>query len=536
MTKSIRKFLLLVLFLFPARAFCEPAAIILSFTGSVDFRAAKDAEWKNAVKGAQIPDSGSVRTGKESRAALFFKNNTTVWLKENTTLEIQSKNIIDNTISLNTGSIKVRVPHLRFREKFSIRSRTALAAVRGTIFTADANESGDLSSLNVLFGEVKLDIDNKKSSLISQGNGFADGKVLLLSRESELMGLEDWSPATQDSERRAILKDNENKRNEIRQFAVQTNAAEREVAAGRDQIKEEDFAAGRTLTDVHGNLVRVDQRLDRPDNKTIQVINVVKRTSYSSGGLRQYAYNGTSSARFDSLIAKVTFNSALPDQINQFPGFFQQNDKTLKLDNAELIVANTTEDGSVFTIGFFGKRNPNSNSDDINSDLYVGTLSADATQTGQKKLFNLKLNSDLSVTGLTHFTEDTTIKSIESPDSTSGELYHYNANRWVDAANVNSKIWLTSENFVINNSGKIRNISDFTNGSSDFESLLKNSAGEVAIFAKQDVNNSPSNIDATNFLGGNATKKNIDLVIIPDLILSVIKSLATSGDALKTAY
>ena len=73
----------------------------------------------------------------------------------------------------------------------------------------------------------------------------------------------------------------------------------------------------------------------------------------------------------------------------------------------------------------------------------------------------------------------------------------------------------------------MRTLSEFTNGSVNFESLFKDTAAQLGIFAKTDVANAPSTADATNFLGGNSANKNIDVVIIPDIFVSVVKSMAS---------
>ena len=61
-----------LIFSHSAAAFAE-IAVILSLTGQVEYRTDKKAEWQPASKGTQIPDGGSISTGVDSRAALFFQ-------------------------------------------------------------------------------------------------------------------------------------------------------------------------------------------------------------------------------------------------------------------------------------------------------------------------------------------------------------------------------------------------------------------------------------------------------------------------------
>lgn len=534
----VKRLLILVLAMAPVAASCEETAILLSVFGDVQYRQGKGDVWKKAERGRPLSEGGAVKTGVDGRAAIFFKNNSTVWLKQNTNLSLDTLKGRQSMLQLNSGSVKVRVPHLRFRERFQLRTPTTIASVRGTVFTAEANQNSELTDLDVLFGQVKLlETDRNKAFDIDQGVEFANGTLQMISRDRELDGLEDWTPDIAEGDRRAILIQNAHQRGEIRQFAQQVNGLEQEIAATRDTIKDDDFEAGRTLTDVHGNLVRVDQRLDRPDNKSVQVLNIVKRTEYNSGGLRQWNYAGPHGSRIDAMIAKVSFNEALPDKITEFPGFFSQQDKALKVDAAELVMANMGDANSVFTIGFFGKRDPNSGTDDIKSDLYVGTLTG---STARHDLFQLAQNYNPQGYNLTRFVEEVDTghfpqTQLDSGDNPNGELYHWDARLYSTPDNAHH-MWLATENWVIDNNGQVRNIKDFTEGSSNFQNLIKDTAGEVAIFAKNDSgSDSPLQTDY-NANGENPNGKNIDLVFTPDLAFSIIKTLATSGDALKTTY
>lgn len=537
--KSIRILVLQLSFWIIPCALWAQGIIVSGIKGTVEYRLTTSAPWQPAMVGVHIPQSGAIRTSDKSRALLIFPNGSKIWLKPNTNLEIKQHAELTSELSLLSGSIKTRVPHIKRKEIFKIKTPTALAAVRGTEFVMDADEQGE-TSMDVLFGEIKLEVTQKDTGVIlkiltvNQGLSYLDGKFIVLTVEKELAGLENWSPEVPDEKRRDDLNKRSEERHEISQFVSQAKETENEVREFVQRVKEDDFAVGRTLVDVHGNVVRVDQRLDRPDNKTIQLINVVKRGSYGSGGFRKFSYNGSRGARFDSLRAKVQFNESLPASLNEFPGFFVEREDSIKVDQTELVLANTTDQDNVFTIGFFGKRDPNKGEDKIESDLYVGTLQSGGGSTARQKLFNLALDASGNISGLTRFKSDTSVARIDV-EGTGGELYSNSAERWTSAVD-SSKLWLASEQFVIDNNGKVKNISDFINGVTDFETLLKNTAGEVGVFLKKDLGTTPDTVnDAVNFAGGNAALNNIDLVFTPDLALAIVKSLATSLDSVKNA-
>lgn len=564
----VKKIVFIIAFLVPTLAFSEGIKIS-GISGNVEVRLTPTAEWQSATLGAEVPQGSSIRTSEKSRASLLFPNKSIIWLKENTSMEIEKQVAQENQIALNVGSLKVRVPHLKRKEKFYLRTGRSVAAVRGTVFTSewDGNKP---TGYQVVFGEIKLgdvgnllqraasvmenkddvklttvkELDEKTGEIkevayglkvtLTQGHSYSDGKISVMTREQEIHALENWDPGVPEDKRQDQLKENENKRTELRQFAASARDINQDVRGQVETTREADFASGRTLKDRHGNLVQVEQRLDRPDSKTMQVLNVVKRTEYSSRGLRTYAYNGGNAARVDVVIGKVEFNKELPQQINEIPGFLQENKDTIKVEKAQLIVANQTDVDSVFAIGYLGKRDPVVNgNDDIKSDLFVGTLGTGGGKTGREKLFTLELDNSNNVSGLTRFVQDTTIDYIRT-DGAGGELYRSEARRWQQYADSTQKLWLASENFVIDNGGKIRNISDFTGGSNSFDIFFKDTATQVVVFAKEDSSNKPGSVDATNFSGGNSAKRNVDVVVTPDIAVSILKTLATSADVLKT--
>lgn len=541
MRKSSRISLLLTSVLFLTAPLFSQNAILTSIAGTVETRLSKDAQWQAASKGARLLEGAAVRTGADGRAILLFKNGTRIWIKEKSSLDLSEQKDRSHQVLLREGSIKARVPHLKFRERFRLRTPAAVVGVRGTVLVLETDSSGE-PSVDVLFGEVRLaraapESDNETDKVyIPQGNTYLGGRIKLLTREQEVLGLEDWSPGLSPEERRKDLIESMKKRDDVRQFAALTRATESEIAESQQQIKEEDFASGRTLVDVHGNVVRVDQRLDRPDNKTLQVVNVVKRSGYASGGFRKYTYNGSGGARLDSVKTKIEFNTALPDNLNELPGFFSANENSIKAERSEVVFANMGDSNEVFTVAMMGLRNPVT--DDIDANLFIGTLQTASGSSGKTRLFNLRQQADGTVPGLTKFIE--TPGTAEIKNEGTDELYGNFAKLWQESGNAANKLWLSSEFFIINNAGKVRNLKEFTDGSVNFESLFKDTAAQLGIFAKQDVSAAPSTLDVTanrnsgvtGFAGGNATNKNIDVVIIPDIFVSVVKSLASSISSL----
>jgi hypothetical protein len=549
---SPRTLVFLSVFSIPILVLAGPVTL-KNTSGTVEFKPAADAVWSQANPGVQIPSGGQVRTGVDGRAELRFANKASVWMKPSTNVALEQQGARRNRIVLTVGSLKIRVPHLGFRDKFEIKTPTAVASVRGTVFSASADEKGE--NLQTLFGQVDVKSDDGRSFKVIQGMGF-DGKTAsLLSRADELAGLENWAPGIAEDQRRRDLEAIVRNRQEIRDFArdavVRNNEVVQALAA---QVKEADFAAGRTLTDVNGNLVRVEQILDRPTPATIEVVDLTMRTSYNFGGQHTFSYHCPSDSRTDVLIAKAEFNRDLPTKINDFPSFFVSNKDSVKIDYASLVLANTGSDASnIATVALLGERQSKITpgaSDDIQSNLYVGNLTGIVTRTGTISAQSQLLALDgKSVTptgpapaGLKMYKEDSgTGTNISSPkNSTGGQLYNWTEKEYSPKGDGRGAVWLCTENYVINNSGAIRNISDYTGGGANISDLLNNSAAESIVYVKGDKLSGNNHVpdDAVDVLKNNGAPEgtNIDLVIIPDLFYAVVKTLATSADTFNTTH
>ncbi len=349
------------LFLFvllPLAAGAEEAKVI-AISGNVEVRQGREGQWASASEKMEIAEGGAIRTGSDGAAVLLMPNKTKVWLKETSTLEIEQRSTLASRLALVFGCIKIRVPHLMRKEKFEVRTPAAVCAVRGTEFTMDTTEDGKMD-LKVLFGEVKLrfTVPPEKGKMefnIPQGQGLKmeekgkAAKPALLDAKTERAALENWNPGLKPEERQRELKQKENDRAQVKEFAKVTNSSEKTVKGFLNVVKESDLEAGRTMTDMHGNLVRVDQRMMRPDNNTIQFFNLVKRPNYADFTGRQFAYNGgVQTNRLDLMQMSMSFDKALPQRIEEWPAFFDST--SLNPVYASFITANRTNKDEIFVI------------------------------------------------------------------------------------------------------------------------------------------------------------------------------------------
>lgn len=536
-------------------------AVIGALTGRVDMRLDIHKGWEPAVLGSAIPEGGGIRTGEDGAAELRFPNKSKIWLKPNSTIEIEQHQSLAAKIAVIAGYIKARIPHLRRKEVFELRTTAAVAAVRGTELLLNVGDEG-VAEVSVLYGLVQLvynvppavgpsEVDLTQGVFYRFGGSLRIPVFALLTPEQELEGLRDWTPGLSRLQTLAMIRLKEADRLLMREYARTAGQVETVVQELVNHVRDEDMAAGRTLTDVSGNLVRVDQRLLRPDARTIQLINMVKRPVYDytySG--KQFAYNGGSIVnRLDSLQARVEFNKDLPANITEWSGFFQSD--SVRADRATVVAANQTDPSNIYAIGFIAVNpqasNPSaSNKLDDDNKLYFGTVDINGynslangkglTLLSSGGVFN---PSGVQIAGLAWAQKDTSRSLITG--SGDPALSYYSAMPYCvggDCTQSQNQIWFAQENYVIGNGGNVRAKNDITNSRGDVMSIFKDNAGQAVFYVKNNQSGTGigqvSAVD-TNLAMGirtngsiaylNPAHTNADVVMIPDIGVSMIANI-----------
>ena len=590
-------FSFLLLTLLPGVVLAGEAKII-SMSGVVEARLAREGKWVPASDNMEIAEGGAIRTGADGAAVMLMPNKTKVWMKESSNLELEQRQTLASRLALVFGRIKVRVPHLMRKEKFEVRTPAAVCAVRGTEFTMGTTEEGKMD-LQVLFGEVKLKFvvpseKGRSEFNIPQGQGLnleekgKAAKPALLTAAKEREALENWNPGLKPEERQKDMRQKENDRAQVKEFARASNNTDSAVKGFVNVVKESDLEAGRTLNDVHGNLVRVDQRMMRPAADEIQFFNLVKRPTYAdyTANSSGFAYNGGAvSNRLDYMQMTMNFSKDLPQRIEEWPGFFNGND--VNPDWASFVLANRTNADEIFFISEGYKYDQArdelvNNTDVVNNGTFIdrnvmvtGVLRDDtgAGGTGISALEGLNRITNLKVAviggaGALKYTDDNkavngtgagttgdviwAVKTDVAHDysqpkdrADNAPLVQYQADMYQVGGSA-SYVWFAKENYVIGNGGQIRTPGDFTNSSSDPFSLLKDNALETVMYIKKSVGNTPGNIttdlaaknDVDNTASGDRFAytgggTNIDVVFIPDLMLAAVQRMLPALTNLK---
>ena len=338
-------------------------------------------------------------------------------------------------LKLTFGKIWVSIKKLKKGDGLNVETPTAVVGVRGTIFALSQKNKmttvyvgeGVVTFLSKLLGqEIQLE-KGIMAKLFSDGN-FSDKKQMSDQDQKEMMlGIPVFIKKS-DSGSASDLKD------ELIKEIQQEKDDLREQRQFANRLKKEDFATGRTLKDIHGNVVRVEQIFTRNSPKSFQILNITKRDD----GL----------AYFD---LKMYYNMTLPEKLKDWGDFFIETDE-LCLDKQDVTLGSLKTSGKD-TFRWIGTYDPDA--DEMNDEFYVN---------GKKyygdmdKLEVIDENSDqLKTTGVLNLYTD--------PDNWSTETL---------GPKINISV------YVINTEGEILSSKSFQSADNVFN-LFTTTAGEIIL-------------------------------------------------------
>lgn len=560
---SFLKLLFSLTFLFVCNLFSEVR--LIDYSGDVKYRLNSFSDWVSiSTTNFIIPDGGAVKT--ENGKAKIMIDKTTIWMKENTAVEFEVTSKYFTNIGLVYGRIKACVNGLVRRSRFQIRTVSAVFTIRGTDIAVESDIKGK-TSIDVVFGEVEFEYvvppkTGKRNFVITQGISFSldevekPYKVGLITREREREILSNWDPHIPDNDTFINIKKHDVRVNKLKNFISYSNIVNEEINRFIHKERDADFEAGRTLRDIHGNLVRVDQRIIRPDPYTLQLFNIVKREDYKaydystiySDNKVGFRYNGGGGDRTDSFIVTFNFNKALPKNVNEWQSYF--SDDSLNPNWASFVAANVIDLNNVFFIGegykYISKRGELiNNTEVVGVSQTTNEMDRDVILLGKisKNDLNSIVNFDFREENLSNTTGNLVkktdnslisgaiwgLKTADSVEYKNNEmLYQLKSDRYLKGANQSlGHFWVSQENYVISNNGSIRSKNDIINSNLTITEIIKENAIESIFYVKTDSN---GNLDNSDYNGYNY---NIDLVFIGDAVYQAFEKISSGVDRFK---
>lgn len=541
--------LLLFFLIFFSINFLSSQFVVEEYSGQVYYRENSLSEWK-ALESIpfNVPNGGAVKTDEKSSVFIRLNNNSNIFLYEESALEVE-------TISKYFVSLGLVYGKARFDINFTHNSNFVLKTLNSSftskrliaLFEADlyGKVETSIAAGECLFEYLIPHISGKRRMVLTQGMKFA----VESSQKPYILGLID------DGIERELLsseylktrkiEDRIEKNTKLYAFNHYSSVVSRKYFSDSIREKNSDFETGKTLRDVHGNIIRVEQRILRPLPNQIQFINMTKRPYYSdysyssdlTSNLSGFKYTaGAVENRIDLFALTFEFNKNLPSRVENLPSFF--SDPAVNPVWMTVVAANITSQNCFFAAEPYKYLNSRgelvNNSESVGVPQTTNERDRDVILTGKilKKDLDDIINynfveKDLSSpTGeLVKKTDNSQINGafwgIKTGDKVdiSGDIYRLRADKYLKGEDPSQVFWVVSETYLISSSGKIRKSGEIENDFNSVSDIARNNFIEGIVSIKQDDSSSPSDVP---YLG---LSDNIDVVISADNIYSSMENI-----------
>jgi len=537
---------------------------VLAASGVVRVAPQGSEVYSAVVPGQVLAEGMMVVTGDDGRVTIAVGPGNTVRLRGNSRLAIKMVEARKSRFQLLAGKIRGVFNGMSGGKRFELEfaGGSAVASVKGTVFTAESG--AQLATLNTIYGDIDVTI-NGQTTPVPQGCGL----VLQLTAEGvvgkggriEVRILSD-TEVSEGLNREGSDGGIRGERSELYIFVNNSgseNSKDREIV---NQIREDDFSAGRTLKDIHGNIARVDQRLYRPDPSTMEFVNIVKRESYNYR-TNKFSYNGYSGPRYDFMQLTAKFNMALPNSVLDWPDFVKANQDNIHPTQVVFSVANggpndTARDVIQKTVNFDANGDP----------VVVRTKEVVRTNTWYENIWSMNDQGEKVWNNTPHTNTWTETEKVEDETflvngnayivdgdaekqdvngEDSGELWgtavltayrDTNGNKELDAVEKTAanRLLLRVEGYAMDSDGKVLNATRAVEeGGKNPLGYVQTIAGEAIVspvnaqgqflFGQGGLNSTPGSL---------AVKpSNIDMVVIPDIAVAIVNTylpaIASSG-------
>ncbi len=269
----------------------QAAPAVSSLSGSVFVLRTGTRVWQPAGAGYLLESGDQVRTVAGASAVITFDDGSRINLGSNGSFTLQEATSGGTAIKLSIGSLRAWVNKALSR-RFDVRTPTAVCSVRGTEFAVDVNAQGH-TNIQMFSGVLGVADQRGNEAVIR------DRESLRVTEKGFSAGQGQAAPQATTSRDR--LKDQAKREVglEMSKEAVQAAAALESMSAV--------YKEGKTLIDVNGFRVRIEEYIIRSDPNSFKLVALNEREQ-----------------RFDYFYYKGTFNTALPDDLSialrQMPG------------------------------------------------------------------------------------------------------------------------------------------------------------------------------------------------------------------------
>jgi len=281
---SIRRIssLLVTLVLLCGLEVFSSAAKITDTWGKVEVKRQGTEQWEKVEGGAKLAAGDSVKTNWRGKARIYTEDGSRVDIgsSASATLDADGAGGVNTTIKLGFGMLKAWVR--KAQRKFEVRTPSAVCAVRGTEFEVETD--GRQTSVDLVTGLLAVSDNAGNESLLKDGQHVnVDERGI---GEVQTIG------------------EGRTQRREENQAGLKSEVAldmtkDQVMAAASEEMKRSEYQLGKSMIDVFGERVRLEQYIVRPSANQFKLVVLNDR----SGSFNYFYYKGT-------------FNTDLPTDLN----------------------------------------------------------------------------------------------------------------------------------------------------------------------------------------------------------------------------
>jgi hypothetical protein len=455
----------------------------------VEHKKAASGNWERlSGVNQQLAPGDEVRTGRDAEAEILADSGSRIRLASSSSFKISGEVSGKTSLGLVFGRLRAWVKKKSGR--FEVRTPTAVCAVRGTEFSLEVNPQTAQTQVDLFRGTLEVR-DNLGNELVLE-----EGRRVSVTREG--IGAPQEISKALESERqegRAAL---------AREVGL-AMSKEAVLAAAAEEIKLAEYRQGKSLIDVFGNRVQLEEYVMRPAADQFKLVVLNKRES-----------------RLDYFFYQGTFNTTLPTdlslalaQVSGTPGYptwYLTSYRTGRSNTVDSVEENAW-DGHPVDV------NANADPDDNITAYFDSTSNKYVSVTGQfyKTLFDYYA---ISYNGTQTYSWTPAAPGVQSylSSAITTSIYGGNANYNIDSSlpdgtYLHNRITETYgpagdeftqyDNYIIGNEGETATLGDFagvTSGTQYRQKLLDWNFQQVI---------------TSSFFGG----RKIDLVVEPKILI-----------------
>ena len=458
------------------------AAKITDTWGKVEVKRQGSEDWERVEGAAALKTGDSVRTNWRGRLRMYLEDGSRVDLGSSSSVSLDADGAggVNTKLKLGLGRLKAWV--MKAQRKFEVRTPSAVCAVRGTEFEVETD--GRRTSVDLISGQLAVGDNAGNESLLRGGQHVNVDERGIGSVQSLEEGRERRRDESQSRLRTELALD---------------MSKEQVMAAASEEIKLAEYQQGKSMIDVFGQRVRLEQYIVRPRDDQFKLVVLNERAD-----------------RFDYFYYKGTFNTSLPTDLSAALGqlggcagaqcqYYLTSYETGR-SNLTDKVEERAWDGHQVDV------NANAVTNDDISSYFDSSLNAHAAVTGSywQTLFDnyyikyngVTFNSWEPNTGVTPYngTLGTGIQAYFKDDGTQRDALHkyigdngalgtsvpgQNSDRSPDGSVLHDKIrltygtgtyWEQYDNYIVDDTGRVASLGDFSGnraGANYKETLLK---------------------------------------------------------------